>query len=264
MNRFLFCLLFIVNSFPFMAGAQLSSQDIAERVDLFSSDFLGEPYLKDPLGEGSGKDSDPLYRFDGFDCTTFVETVMALAISLDDREFENNMNRIRYKQARILFSHRNHFTDADWIPNNVKNGLLKDITHQLMNGRAYTAATTIQRSRWFAVNHGLNINLPTEKAEVPFIPKEWLLANKERIKLLPHGSIVNIVRPNWQLEEKIGTNLNVSHQGFIIHKEDGVYFRHASQTALKVVDELFLDYLNKMNSNPTIGGINVLEILKVL
>ncbi|MCE3011209.1 MAG: DUF1460 domain-containing protein [Proteobacteria bacterium] len=260
MRAFFLSILLISVGWSALASPKLSSQEIAERVDLFSSDFLGEPYLKDPLGEASGKDTDPLYRFDGFDCTTFVETVMALAISHDHREFEQNMNRIRYNQGKILFTSRNHFTDADWVPNNIRNGLIKDITHQLMNGRAQIASTMIQRSPWFAMNHGLVLDLPTETAQLPFIPKEWLLANKERISLIPHGSIVNIVRPNWQLEDKIGTNMNVSHQGFVIHKEDGVYLRHASQTAMKVVDESLDNYLLKMNSNPTIGGLNVLLI----
>ena len=39
--------------------------------------FLGAPYMNSPLGEDVAPDSDPLIRFDAFDCTTFVETVLA-------------------------------------------------------------------------------------------------------------------------------------------------------------------------------------------
>jgi hypothetical protein len=73
--------------------------------------FLGSRYLGDPLGEGlSGQyDQDDLYRFDGFDCTTFVETIMALAGASDFEHFERRMNAIRYEAGRIEFTARNHF-----------------------------------------------------------------------------------------------------------------------------------------------------------
>ncbi len=58
---------------------------LPQRVEAISELFLGVPYKLGALGEGPGGefDRDPLIRFDAFDCTTFVETVMALALNSD-------------------------------------------------------------------------------------------------------------------------------------------------------------------------------------
>ena len=74
-------------------------------------DFLGTRYINSPLGEGCAPDSDPLIRFDAFDCTTFVETVIA------NGDIET-LNQIRYKDGQIGFLNRNHFIESDWLVNN--------------------------------------------------------------------------------------------------------------------------------------------------
>ena len=43
----------------------------------FGAKYIGVRYATDPLGEMKSPDADPLIRFDAFDCTTFVETVLA-------------------------------------------------------------------------------------------------------------------------------------------------------------------------------------------
>ena len=73
--------------------------------------FLGVPYMNSPLGEGVMPDSDPLIRFDAFDCTTFVETVLAGGDV-------NKLNKIRYKNGNVGFLNRNHFIESDWLINN--------------------------------------------------------------------------------------------------------------------------------------------------
>ena len=45
------------------------------------ADYLGAKYIRDPLGEEKEPDTDPLIRTDAFDCTTFVEYVVAAMIS---------------------------------------------------------------------------------------------------------------------------------------------------------------------------------------
>ena len=57
------------------------ADDLLTRLTVISEYFKGRPYVLGNLGEGSqGKyDQEPLYRTDVFDCTTYVETVIALA-----------------------------------------------------------------------------------------------------------------------------------------------------------------------------------------
>ncbi|MCX7978595.1 MAG: DUF1460 domain-containing protein, partial [Bdellovibrionaceae bacterium] len=76
------------------------------------------------------------------------------------------------------------------------------------------------------------------------------------------GAVVNIVRPNWNLREIIGTNLNISHQGFLIHRDGQFFYRHASQTYRRVVEEPMLEYLARFRGHATVRGINLLEVLR--
>src|SRR5690606_14309688 len=78
-------------------------------------------------------DQDPLYRFDTFDCTTYVETIMALAIARNVDEFEHHLDHIRYKDGEVDYLKRNHFTDLQWIPFNVENGYMLEINHQIVS-----------------------------------------------------------------------------------------------------------------------------------
>lgn len=134
---------FILISSAF-AGAREEAQDIldrgaqvtgvANRLDAFSKMFIGRPYgFGGPLGEGpDGRyDQDPLYRFDTFDCTTYVETMTSLALSRSVDEFEKTINDIRYENGEVDYLKRNHFTDLWWIPRNIANGMLTDITKPL-------------------------------------------------------------------------------------------------------------------------------------
>ena len=56
--------------------------------------YLGAKYVNEPLGEEKLPDTDPLIRFDAFDCVTFVET------SLADGDLEK-LTKIRYKDGNI-------------------------------------------------------------------------------------------------------------------------------------------------------------------
>ena len=76
---------------------------------------------------------------------------------------------------------------------------------------------------------------------------------------ISNGAIIEIVRPNWRLTEKIGTNLHVSHLGFVFTGiNNDIVFRHASSDKGKVVEVSLIDYLRNCLSSKTIQGINVL------
>ena len=63
-----------------------------------------------------------------------------------------------------------------------------------------------------------------------------------------------------KLKEKIGTEADVSHTGFLIKKNDKLYLRHASSVAGKVVDNDFEKYIEKIQKNPKYLGFSLLEI----
>lgn len=172
----------------------------------------------------------PVYRFDGLNCQTFVQIAMALIHSKNLDEFDNNILKIAYGAAGnpdgdiVRFFNRNNFTDADFNPVNHRNGWLTDVTSQgPLAEYAKTMTATITRQRWFlyqqrnlaknvqVLSHSTgramvnrletvyeNLNFPgfdSEDIAISYLPKEWI-ASKQR-----NGGF----QPNQELLAKIPT-----------------------------------------------------------
>jgi len=258
------------------------------RMEVVSRSFLDLPYGDGgPLGEGPvGRyDQDPLYRFDTFDCTTFVETVVSLALSRDVPEFEFFMNKIRYENAEVDYLKRNHFPSLQWIPFNIQNGLLKEINDDILpiieqkqaeavinlpgwlkkiklEEIKVPMATNEQRLDLLDELRSQSVNYHPITARLMYLPIDTLLQRPGLLKKIPHGSLINFVRPNWDLTESIGTHMNVSHQGLIFQFRNGTYLRHASNSGTKkVMDIPLIDYLKKFENHPTLKGIHLMEVV---
>ncbi|HEX4048503.1 MAG TPA: N-acetylmuramoyl-L-alanine amidase-like domain-containing protein [Elusimicrobiota bacterium] len=265
-----------------------AGRSAADRVLDYGKSLLGVPYVDGPFGEGPlGRyDRGPLYRFDAFDCTTFVETVTALSISDSWNGFKDSINRIRYKDGNVSFVDRNHITSLDWIPNNVRAGIYRDVTASLAPGLTLVARAEIDKPAWFAKLPASRVKIPeltdgerqalleslheeggrfsAEEATVPYIPLAALFGpgGAAVFDRIPSGSVVNIVRPNWDLVALIGTHLNVSHQGFAVRDNGVLYFLEASEIDKKVSMVPLADYLRPYLDSPTVKGIDVLVIAR--
>lgn len=259
--------------------------NIQKRLDLFSKIFLGLPYGKNgPLGEGAdGRyDKDPLYRFDIFDCTTYVETVMALALSRNVNEFENHLEKIRYEDGDIDYLKRNHFTDLQWIPFNTANGLMSEINHIVFpKGELKIAEAIINFPNWLRSHKLDQIIAPLETletrralleelkslapnfnqsvAKVSYISIKSIVLKPSLLSYIPSGAIINFVRPNWDLTSTSGTHQNISHQGFVFRVNNSLYLRHATVTG-KVEEIPLIDYLKKFENHPTLKGIHLMKL----
>ena len=264
-----------------------------ERIRYFSQLFLDKPYTLTALGEGlPGKfDQAPLYRFDAFDCQTYVETVLALALSDSASHFKRCMQNIRYAHGNIEYTQRNHFTSPDWNTFNQQQGMLQDITttiqDQNQNANARYAETIIHQANWYQhfkvdkirlcsasstetkqrlhrLQH-LAKFLPAKTSRIAYLPIEALITKDKNSQYLldqiPSGAIIEIVRPNWDLTKAIGTHLNVSHIGLAIREQGELYFYNASSLTGKVYKPTLVDYLISMRSQPTVQGINIQIVL---
>ncbi len=264
--------------------------DIPTRIELFSAQFMGKPYLRGALGEGAQGyyDNTPLYRTDAFDCETYVDTVLALALAHDPADFKQCIRRIRYQDGRVSFIHRNHFTCLDWNKNNQKQGFLKDITTTFHDKNGHSVAkmanALVDKPSWYQhfsttiiriknpspTEHAKRLaslkekgsHLPRTLSSIPYIPLTALFsktgeANTYLFNQIPNGAIIEIVRPNWDLEQQIGTRLNVSHLGFAIRINDTLIFRAATSINQRIMDVPLIDYLQETRKNPTIKGINI-------
>lgn len=264
-----------------------------ERIQYFSQLFLHKPYALTALGEGRrGKfDQAPLYRLDAFDCQTYVETVLALALSDSTKHFSQCLQNIRYAQGKIDYLHRHHFTSPDWNTANQQLGLLKDITETIvdknMKPSARYAQAEIDQANWYQhfelskiricyaapsaakrrlkQLQSLGKSLPLKTSRIAYIPIQALISKDKKsqylLEQIPNGAIIEIIRPNWDLTQAIGTHLNVSHIGFVIREQGELFFYQASSLAKKVIKLTLIDYLISMQSQPTVQGINVQIVL---
>ena len=204
-------------------------------------DFVGVKYSNSPLGEGFGVDSDPLIRFDTFDCTTFAETVLA------DSDVEK-LTKIRYKDGKADFIKRNHFIETDWLKSN--SNIVENVSHKF--GKTEIHSVTIDKKSWFKTVHNIETDFKPETAKLEYIPYENigdLELNKTHVVLF--------VADNPKIRDKIGTDIAVVHMGLLL--PDGV-LRHASSEHGKVVDVDFKDYVLQRQRNKTNVGIVILEI----
>jgi len=260
------------------------------RLSNFSQAFLGRPYLIGALGEGENGQYNqlPLYRVDVFDCETYIDTVLALTIAQDFTAFKQLINHIRYKDSQVDFLSRNRFVSVDWNNNNQRAGFIKDITHSIQNEQHQPIVlfthTLINKPSWYQHMNSQAIQIPNlsevEKEKrlaslkqkgqhitplistLPYIPLSALFTQEgkprnEIFAQIPNGSIIEIVRPQWDKRKEIGTYLDISHMGFVFWVNGELIFRQASSLQHKIIDVPLIDYLQSARAIPTIKGINI-------
>ncbi|MCC7441269.1 MAG: DUF1460 domain-containing protein [Bdellovibrionales bacterium] len=278
-------------------GASKYGSTLAERLDRISALFVGKPYVDEPLGEGpEGEfDQDPRFRFDAFDCTTYVETVLALALADSPAAFEREIDRIRYVGGKAAFESRRHFPDADWRPGLLELGLARDVTVQVAAGaRAGVAKARIHRERWYETLAPDRVKIPGLAPEaarallarlrargrdlkpiqssIPYLPFDVLFqetgtgysAPRDLLDRIPSGSIFSVVRTRFTASDKVGTQLSVWHQGFVFRRGGNLVVRHATPLGgrrvveVPAVDFFLAEELRKVNVGSRDHGLNFL------
>lgn len=235
---------------------------VSERLLSASAGFLGAPYANDPLGEGPGNppDEDPRLRWDAVDCTTFVETVLAIARAGAPEEVGQVLDDLRY-DGPPSYENRNHFFDAQWIPANVRKGHLRDVTARVAGDRARSLTKTVTRTDWQRRRVAGRIVLPEGRLplgsfKVTYLPLGQLLAVADRI---PAGTVFTVVR-----EDRPLTPLLVTHVGFVVPGPKGPMVRHANNRPHgRVVDEELARFVGRASRlGPwRVLGLQLLEAL---
>jgi hypothetical protein len=285
-----------LNEIQRLYQTELNNQRLSlpERLERISRHWLHKPYRLFALGEGSGDEYDetPRYRTDAFDCETFVDTVLAIAFSTDISSFQHCMDTLRYKNGHVSFITRNHFTSIDWNQNNQHNGLLRDMTTTIHNRAAQSVAvwseTEINKANWYAhlpisririkrlsseqrleklnqLRHA-GQHFKIQHSRLPYLPFNVLFDDKGRenkfiFNQIPHGAIIEIVKPNWDLTQQIGTHYDISHLGFAFWQHGVLLFREASSDMQQIIDIPLVDYLQQQRKNSSIQGINIQVVI---
>lgn len=211
------------------------------RILYFAKRMLGVPYVAGTL---DGNDKEQLIaRVDALDCTTFVETVLALAIvdkrgERDFGNFKQALTEIRYRDGILDgYASRLHYF-SDWIRNNEQMGFVKEYTSTSVHCRKmplWLDFMTTHPDSYLPMKKDTSLvasiarfEKPWQKVEVPYIPKEKLHLSSEELKI-KNGDILSIT-----------TNikgLDVVHVGFAFWKNGRLHLLHASSNIKKVIED---------------------------
>jgi len=197
--------------------------------------------MDNPLGEKQHPDTDPLIRTDAFDCTTFVETVLA-------GEDEKKLTDIRYKNGDVKFINRNHFIEYDWLYNN-KN-IVENVSG--LYGETAIRSVDIDKKRWFKRIYNIDVDIKPIMVNIEYIP----YSNFD-ISTIKDVLIVLFISGNSNFYDRIGTDLAVVHMGFLF--PNGV-LRHASSKKGMVVDTDMRMYIKNLQQNKNNLGVALVKI----
>jgi hypothetical protein len=222
---------------PAVARA-LSAPAGGSRAALATRPLLGVPYVPSPLGEGAGRDPDPRFRLDAFDCMTLVETAVALGSSSTLGEARAALDDVRYS-GPPAYAARNHEVLSQWIPANLAKGWIADATSGLAGVAVRPAAKEYTAASWDAVRAagraipGLpRSRLPLGRFVAPMVAPEDAPAAARQV---PDGTIVFVLRAD---ERERATR--VTHAGLVVREAAGQPFvRHAtsSKGVERVIEE---------------------------
>ena len=230
--------------------------DFLERLQIYSARALGTPYRWFALGEGrQGKfDRGPLVDFAHVDCLTFCEQILAMTLAEHYDEMFQRLQRLRYRNGEIDIRTRNHFTLADWLPNNA--WLVEDITATL--GREFCVEMTKTINRVESLQKKgvplkeLTAIPPPQTMTIQYIPKVNLPAIKAKLR---GGEIAVVIQSR--------PGIFAAHLGFMLRDStDRIFFRNASarRGVKKAVDEDFDDLVKFLKRNPSWVGMVFLRV----
>lgn len=198
------------------------AQPVAARVDSISRQFLGRPYVTNPL-IGS-VDTPEVFTAGidgirgGFDCVTFVETVVARAYARNSKDYASFLRRIRYESGRVDWKRRNHYM-TNWIRNNARAGLVRPV---------HFGAASIAKQRQLDMVPGL----PPQNQRFSCLPKRRLGKVGSSIQ---SGDLIFFAstRPH----------LDIFHCGIVIRDGNRLMLRHASRSQGGVVEQELSTFL---------------------
>ncbi|MRR14981.1 MAG: DUF1460 domain-containing protein [Deltaproteobacteria bacterium] len=222
--------------------------------------FLGAPYRAGTLTTGGREKL--LAILTAFDCTTFVETILALTRaaasgSLTPARFRGNLRFIRYRQGRMEgYASRLHYF-TDWLRDNQKKKVLRDVSG-LLGGRP------VRKTIDFMTAHrDLYAGLKSKDQFCRMRTIEKKLSRRifhivdqraaaKRPSAIRGGDIIALATDR--------EGLDVAHVGFAIRQNGHWHLLHASskENAVVISKETLLGYLK---AHPDLTGILIARIL---
>lgn len=222
--------------------------------------FLGAPYRAGTLTIAGPEKL--VLNLNSFDCTTFVETILALARvaqagKWSSAQLRKNLKFIRYRDGKMNgYASRLHYF-TDWLSDNQKKKVVKDVS-RLLSG------TPVRKKINFMTTHrklysGLSSELQFNKmiaVEKKLSRKNFYLLDKDEItkrrSAICEGDIIAFATNQ--------DGLDVAHVGFATRQSGHWHLLHASskEGAVVISKETLVAYLK---AQPAWTGILVARIL---
>jgi len=226
------------------AASQTMGLPVGERISAISYEMRGKKYITDPIGEGVFPDTDPMFRYDAYDCLTFVEEVLGLAMATEPSSSGLIRNQLRYAGSSVTYKGRNHFMVPQWLPNSIDSGLLVDITDTLGPTKTITKNWTPRIWRKWRRRHKFSLEsneFPLGRHSITVLPLDTALSV---VRKIPEGAIVLVVRTNNRHNP-----IMITHLGFLVYKRNKPLLRHATKMGEGMVrDESIYWYLNHLKT----------------
>lgn len=242
----------------------------AETAVAISKSFQGRPYAGNTLDENETEQL--VVDFRAFDCTTFLETTLALALSRHqltnekdtaqfDRLFRENLTRIRYRNGQIDgFASRLHYF-SEWLLDNEQKGIVEDVTGQIGGIR-------VKKPISYMTQYTYKYPQLAKPAIRKQIAQVELAISQQRYWFIPRGQIRTI--ENCLQEGDIvmmmaaRPGLDMKHVGMVVWQtaEDGTrraHLLHASSQygEVAISEQPLAEYIKR---NPQFSGIRVARL----
>lgn len=198
------------------------------------------------------------------DCVTFVEAVLGLARIIkngksDFNDLINEVTLIRYREGNLVdYTSRLHYS-SDWIYDNEKKGIVKDITKEL--GGIMLRVNVYFMSKFPKYYKALQVN-PEFISIISDLEKE---INSRKYYFIPKNKIKSIEK-QLQTGDIIVLATNISgmdyaHIGFVWVDEKGNRrLLHASSVKKQVyLDRTISEYISRVKKQT---GITVLRVIE--
>lgn len=201
-----------------------AQNSIGARMKLISARWLGAPYLVQPLKGSLTEPEEFVVRLDGFDCVTYIETVLALAGAQDVNGFLNRLRTLRYANGEVSYATRLHYT-TDWSKANIQRGYLQDVT---------LGDDTVERTKTLNMLKGFQ----PRAASFRFFPKAKLSAISGTLQ---DGDLIYFVSAR--------AGLDTYHVGLLCREGGQLLLRHGARSKGKVVEQTLAEFIktNRMS-----------------
>ena len=234
-----------------IAIAKIEAADMGTTLTAVGKTFLGTAYVAKTLEIGETESI--VVNLHGLDCTTYVENVLAFShmiktTSTDLKSFVRLLERIRYKDGKLQgYASRLHYF-SEWIANNERKGLVRDITSEL-------GGEEISKRIDFMSTHRELYPFLSEEENFKKIRASEQYLNGQPICILPQQKIAaseQLIRTGDIIALTTSIKgLDITHTGIATREKDGrIHLLHASSSGQVEVSKLPLtDYLKKIKSN---------------